>query len=455
MKLDLVLAVTLLSSVLACSSGGQGGERQACYGNGTCNVGLTCFSNVCVNATGSGGASGSTGGGSGGAGGGAGVSSAGGRGGVAGNAGVAGSAGSGGVTGAGASAGTTGVAGVGGGAGTGGVTGAGGSAGAGGRAGTSGVAGAGGVTGTGGVAGASGSTGAGGSAGVAGAGGSAGTGGAGGSSSTCWVGDFDGDGAVDCAMPGPGASDLSFFKGTSGGYSTTPVVTSSILPNGYALLHAPFDMTGDGRDDLAFRTFLGQWVQLYTIFGNADGTFSTSTNTFPFAEILPGSITPASASGSFAPASAHTDLFIPTVVIGQQGTIPAGEVLWVVLFANPLSQPPGAAITDAGFSSLSRGSIVGSAAVGDVDGDHNLDAIAIINSQTMTGLFSPQVYIAFGNGDRTFRPGKNVVSGTLGATSVQTADMNADGKLDLLVGLAGGTTIFYGDGVGGFSTTAP
>ena len=34
------------------SSGGgaQGGEGQACFPNGTCNAGLTCYSNLCVNA---------------------------------------------------------------------------------------------------------------------------------------------------------------------------------------------------------------------------------------------------------------------------------------------------------------------------------------------------------------------------------------------------------------------
>lgn len=45
-----------------------GTERCPCYGNGTCNQGLTCASQVCVNVSGSGGAGGATGG-SGGAGG--------------------------------------------------------------------------------------------------------------------------------------------------------------------------------------------------------------------------------------------------------------------------------------------------------------------------------------------------------------------------------------------------
>jgi hypothetical protein len=35
------------------SGGGQGGERQGCYPNGTCNAGLTCASGLCVNLDGS------------------------------------------------------------------------------------------------------------------------------------------------------------------------------------------------------------------------------------------------------------------------------------------------------------------------------------------------------------------------------------------------------------------
>src|SRR6184192_1355057 len=33
-----------------CSKAATGSESGACYGNGTCNSGLTCLSNVCVNA---------------------------------------------------------------------------------------------------------------------------------------------------------------------------------------------------------------------------------------------------------------------------------------------------------------------------------------------------------------------------------------------------------------------
>src|SRR5687767_12582418 len=64
--------------VASCGDGAkpQGGERQDCYPNGTCNTGLVCLSDICVR-PGGGGAGGS----------------AGGRGGAGGTAGAAGSIG--------------------------------------------------------------------------------------------------------------------------------------------------------------------------------------------------------------------------------------------------------------------------------------------------------------------------------------------------------------------------
>jgi hypothetical protein len=53
-------AAVLLAAVAAACGGStaaapQGGLRQSCYPNGTCNAGLTCLSDVCVAAPGDGG----------------------------------------------------------------------------------------------------------------------------------------------------------------------------------------------------------------------------------------------------------------------------------------------------------------------------------------------------------------------------------------------------------------
>ena len=56
------VGAVFLLALASCGGGssGQGGLRQACYPNATCNAPLTCISNVCVDSSGGGGGSGGT-----------------------------------------------------------------------------------------------------------------------------------------------------------------------------------------------------------------------------------------------------------------------------------------------------------------------------------------------------------------------------------------------------------
>ncbi len=167
-------------------SGGEGGsgyltcppgeEGCACYGNNTCNSGLTCASNLCVDVSGGGGVGGDGGSGSGHMDSGtAGISSdSGTAGSSSGGTGGAGASGDGGSGGAGASGGAGGSGGDGASGGTGASGGAGGSGGDGGSGGTGATGGAGGSGGDGGSGGTGASGGAGGSGGDGGTGGDAG-----------------------------------------------------------------------------------------------------------------------------------------------------------------------------------------------------------------------------------------------------------------------------------------
>ena len=65
-------------------------------------------------------------------------------------------------------------------------------------------------------------------------------------------------------------------------------------------------------------------------------------------------------------------------------------------------------------------------AVADFDSDGNLDIVA---SNNTTNYYS----ILLGNGDGTFRPPRNSAPGTSGLTSVVVAELNGDGKPDLVV----------------------
>jgi hypothetical protein len=64
--LSLVCVLLALGLAVGCGGGSQSGctgaERCSCYPNNTCNAGLTCLSDVCVDSpTGAGGAAGATG----------------------------------------------------------------------------------------------------------------------------------------------------------------------------------------------------------------------------------------------------------------------------------------------------------------------------------------------------------------------------------------------------------
>jgi hypothetical protein len=82
-------------------------------------------------------------------------------------------------------------------------------------------------------------------------------------------------------------------------------------------------------------------------------------------------------------------------------------------------------------------------AVGDFDGDGNLDFAAAVAGDSA-------VYIFLGNGDGTFQPGATY--SISGAFSPVVADFNGDGKLDLVVDSASAIVLLLGNGDGTFQS---
>ncbi len=86
------------------------------------------------------------------------------------------------------------------------------------------------------------------------------------------------------------------------------------------------------------------------------------------------------------------------------------------------------------------------AAVADFNGDGRLDVVTVLN--TSPG-FASSISVLLGNGDNTFQAPTSYGVGTLAPTQVLVADVNGDGKLDLVVP---GSNIFtlLGNGDGTF-----
>jgi FG-GAP-like repeat/Bacterial Ig-like domain (group 3) len=80
------------------------------------------------------------------------------------------------------------------------------------------------------------------------------------------------------------------------------------------------------------------------------------------------------------------------------------------------------------------GSSIGSTLVADVNGDGKPDFVVLSFCLAPHGCFGhDQATVLLGNGDGTFQSGVAYDTGAYGASSIATADINGDGKPDLLI----------------------
>jgi hypothetical protein len=228
------------------------------------------------------------------------------------------------------------------------------------------------------------------------------------------------------ALPDAGlGSSLSFLPVVS--YGSGGVFARSI---------AVADLNRDGKLDVVVAN--GDSNTVGVLLGNGDGTLRPAV-TYPSGGLSPRSVAVADVNGDGKP-----DLVVANCGSGcSSGT----EVAVVsVLLANGDGTFQPAVAYDSG------GDVAESVVVGDVNADGKVDLLVANQCATTVNCGNGTVGVLLGNGDGTFQPAVAYDSGRI-TLSLAVGDVNADGKLDLLVvNFEHTVSVLLGNGDGTFQS---
>ena len=273
------------------------------------------------------------------------------------------------------------------------------------------------------------------------------------------AGDFNGDGFQDIAIANAASATVSVYLGNgSGTFSPAATVT---LPAGCSAAYlASAKFTGAAQPDLLVVCAMGQVLVLPNAGRGAFG--KPISTTLPLGawigNLMIGQVHPAIADFN---GDGKLDLVIPGQGTSAYG---AGQVAWYLLLGKG----------DGTFQTPSNVPFTGVMPLSVVAGDFNGDGKTDLAAAAYDSTGAPWLEIALGNGDSTFQtPVLSQLPATSG-TVLLAADVNGDGKLDIVVagsclylnltGTGGsesnaGVTVLLGDGKGnftiGFDTTEP
>jgi hypothetical protein len=241
--------------------------------------------------------------------------------------------------------------------------------------------------------------------------------------------DVNGDGIIDLLTSG-----VTVSLGNGDGTFQPPVGYDSGGQSPVSIALA--DVNGDGKVDILVANNCAYNINNFdcedggsggvigVLLGNGDGTFQ--------------SVTPYSSGGLFAWSVAvgdlnddgKPDLLVANDNCADEMYCQSGGTLAVLLGNGDGTFQPAITYNAAGYGSTF-------VAVADLNGDGKLDAV-VGNQCTTTdgcggGANSSSVGVLIGNGDGTFRPAASFDSGGYAIVSLIAADVNGDGKVDLLV----------------------
>jgi len=264
------------------------------------------------------------------------------------------------------------------------------------------------------------------------------------------VGDLNGDGKTDVVSlacvngyPGCDAHNIVGVLLGNGDGTLQPAITYD-SGGPYAMSLALADVNRDGRLDIVVAhcgTEFGCFGpgSVSVLLGNGDGTFQPVV-TYVLREGFANSVAVADVNGDGKP-----DVLVANG--GCHASPCSGDGTVSVLLGNGDGTFQGEATYASG------GSLAASVVVADVNADAKPDLlVAHCNWGVSYCNANGSVGVLLGNGDGTFQPAVTYSSGGINATSAAVADVNSDGRPDLLVVNADSGTVgvLLGNGDGSF-----
>jgi hypothetical protein len=251
---------------------------------------------------------------------------------------------------------------------------------------------------------------------------------------------------ISADMNGDGKPDVVFAGSVLAGAQLSVLINQGdgtfTGEKDYALPAAPVslaigDFNGDGRKDVA----VGVSGGVYVLLGQINGKLGSPTQ-------IDSSLNPTGLAAASLTSDGRTDL-----IVADQG---------VFSFIGDSQQVNGAlhvylGNADGTFTAKAAPTTTATnysvAALGDLNQDGKLDLIVAGNvAGTSAGAGTPNIYTLLGNGDGTFQAANTVaLAGPdgIGATSIDLADFNKDGRLDVVAGNANDVTeLLFGNGDG-------